>query len=348
MSKLIPFGKFLEANNCSLLVSTYKSNLMLAVSSSAGEVTTSAWPMPRPMGIARLDNRLAIGTESVIVQYTNQPELASFIDGDNSADAVYLKRSLHVTGDINIHDVRYAKGDSGEAELWFVNTRFSCLATIKEGYSFIPRWNPDWISTLISEDRCHLNGMEVVAGLPRYVSSFSQTDTSQGWKSEDDVPKDTGVIVDIRDGSVVAEGIFHPHSPTWYRDTLYVLESGTGNLCHINVQTGKVNRITALTGYVRGLAFINGFAVIGLSKIRESNSSKVDLEQPDEAKAGLAVVDLSTGEIVSTLRFDEAVSEIYDLEILEGVKKPIFAEHNQTTANNYVLPAELRAAFIAS
>lgn len=344
MSKTIPFGQFLENHNCSLIVSTYKSNLTLAISGDQGEVITSAWPMPRPMGIARLGNRLAIGTESVIVQYVNQPDLVSMVDGEASADAVFLKRSLHITGEVNIHDLSYTQNSEGEPELWFVNTKFSCLSTIDPEYSFVPKWKPDWISTLIGEDRCHLNGMESVSGKPRYVSSFSQTNSKAGWR-EEGAEKNLGVVLDIQSNQVVASGLHHPHSPTWYRNALYVLESGSGSLCRINLETNEVKRITSLAGYVRGLDFINGYAVIGLSKIRKTNSSKLALEEPEDLKAGIGIINLESGQVVSSLRFDDSVNEIYDIAILEGVRRPIFAEHNAATGHQYVLPAELKAAF---
>jgi uncharacterized protein (TIGR03032 family) len=344
MADLIPFGKFLEDNNCSLLVSTYKSNLVLGVTSRSGQVETSAWPMPRPMGICRVGNGLAIGTESVIVQYTNEPSLAGHLDLEEGVDALFMKRSLHITGDINIHDLGSVTKANDETEIWFVNTRFSCLATLQDGYSFVPRWKPSWISSLVGDDRCHLNGLAMVEGKPKYASAFSQTDSKQGWREGE---SDSGVIVDVETGEIVASGIHHPHSPTWYRNALFVLESGTGSLCRVDTSTKHVTRIASLSGYVRGLSFIDGYAIVGLSKVRQTNSSKVELKEEKDPKAGIGIVDISSGAIVSTLRFDEAVSEIYDIEILPGVAKPAFAEHNRTSGSSFVLPKNLQSVFSA-
>lgn len=344
MANKIPFNEFLDGNEISLLVSTSKSNLIVAISAQNGQVTSMAWPMPRPTGLALDGNRLAIGTESVIVQYINQPELASAVDGGESADAVYLKRSLNVTGEVNVHDVQYLANSSGEAEVWFVNTKFSCLSTTSPEFSFIPKWKPDWISTLAAEDRCHLNGFEAVFGKPKYVSAFSQTDSKEGWRLVDKETI-TGVIIDIQSGEIVAQGLHRPHSPRVYRDVLYVLESGTGSLCRIDVGTKEIHRLASMAGFVRGLAFVNNCAIVGLSKITKTSSSNPKLEDPEDLKAAIGVVDLATGEIVSSLRFDESVEEIYDILTLEGVKKPIFAEHNVATGHHYLLPATLQMAF---
>ena len=72
-------------------------------------------------------------------------------------DACLIPRRSHCTGDISVHDLAYAGG-----ELWVVATRFSCLATLDDEHSFVPRWRPKFISALAPEDRCHLNGLAVV------------------------------------------------------------------------------------------------------------------------------------------------------------------------------------------
>jgi hypothetical protein len=57
-------------------------------------------------------------------------------------------------GDIQIHEMAWA-----EDELWFVNTRFSCLCTRSNLHCFQPRWRPPFVTALAPEDRCHLNGL---------------------------------------------------------------------------------------------------------------------------------------------------------------------------------------------
>ena len=66
--------------------------------------------------------------------------------------------------------------------MWFVNTRFSCLCTPSDVYNFVPRWRPPFISALAPEDRCHLNGLGLVDGKPRYVTALGRSDEPAGWR----------------------------------------------------------------------------------------------------------------------------------------------------------------------
>ena len=54
--------------------------------------------------------------------------------------------------------------DFGTEGLWGINTSFSCLCLIDDNYSFVPKWKPKFISALVSEDRCHLNGLVMKDG----------------------------------------------------------------------------------------------------------------------------------------------------------------------------------------
>src|SRR5581483_4557128 len=130
------------------------------------------------------------------------------------------------TGDIGVHELAWARRrghetgvggpgaeetnrptpDSGPhgLELWVVSTRFSCLCTLHPDYSFVPRWRPPFITALAAEDRCHLNGLGVVDGEPRYVTALGATNEKDGWRSG----KATGgIVVDIPSGEVIARGL---------------------------------------------------------------------------------------------------------------------------------------------
>ncbi len=88
-------------------------------------------------------------------------------------------------------------------ELWFVNTRFSCLCTRSPEYSFQPRWRPRFVTQLAPEDRCHLNGLGVVEGRPKYVTALGECDEAGGWRKN---KKDGGVLIDIESDEVIARG----------------------------------------------------------------------------------------------------------------------------------------------
>ena len=83
----------------------------------------------------------------------------------------------------------------------FVNTLFSCLATISDTASFRPLWRPTFISNLAPEDRCHLNGLAMDGKRPAYVSAVSSSDVADGWRER---RRDGGVIIDVASGEKVA------------------------------------------------------------------------------------------------------------------------------------------------
>src|SRR5918911_3267568 len=132
----------------------------------------------RPMGLAAGGGRLALGTQDRVWFLRDAPDIAPRVEPAGRHDACYLPRSCHVTGDIGVHEVAWS-GD----ELWLVNTRFSCLCTLDPDYSFVPRWRPPFVTGLAAEDRCHLNGLALVDGRPKYVTALGKTDTAGGWRA---------------------------------------------------------------------------------------------------------------------------------------------------------------------
>ena len=206
----------------------------------------------------------------------------------------------------------------------FVNTLFSCLATVSEEHSFIPLWQPPFISKLAAEDRCHLNGLALREGKPRYVTAVSQSDVAEGWR---DRRVDGGCVIDVQSKEVILSELSMPHSPRWYRETLWLLNSGTGELGYVDLETGKFEPVTFCPGYLRGLAFQGDFALVGVSKPRENRTfsglplDKKLQEKDAQARCGVLVIDLRSGDIVHSLRIEGVVSELYDLAVLPGVKQ---------------------------
>src|SRR5262245_22035097 len=157
----------------SLLVSTYQANKLLVVRATRGGLSTLVRSFERPMGIAADDRRIALGTRGQVWTFRNAPDIAPRVEPAGHHDACYLPRSCHVTGDVAVHELAWV-GD----ELWVVNTRFSCLCTLHPDYSFVPRWRPPFVTALVAEDRCHLNGLCLVDGRPKYVTALGETDSA--------------------------------------------------------------------------------------------------------------------------------------------------------------------------
>ncbi len=322
----------LERAGISLLVSTYQSGRLIALRNDNGVVNTHFRFLPRPMGVAVGAERLAVGTQREIVEYRNQPAVAATIEPAGSHDACYLPLRRHVTGDVSIHDMAY----DAHGELWFVNTRFSCLATIDAAHSFVPRWTPRFISALAPEDRCHLNGLAMVDGRPGFVTAFGTTDEAGGWRTG---KADHGLVIDVATNEIVAGGLSMPHSPRWRDGRLWVLESGRGRIGVVDLASGRVDTVAELPGFTRGLTFVGRYALVGLSQVRESVFDGLPLTQRDEPRrCGVWIVDASTGQTVGFLQFEGAVREVFDVQVLDARMPELVELDDPLLSGSFVLP----------
>ncbi len=216
----------------SLLVTTYQAGKLVIVRSDDGVANTHFRNFRKPMGMAFDGNRLAIGTAQEIWEFRNVPAVAPRLEPKGKVDACFLPRSGHVTGDVQIHEMMYEG-----RELWFVNTAFSCLCTLDSEHSFVPRWRPPFVTAYEPTDRCHLNGLGMANGRPKWVTALGATDEAGGWREN---KKSGGILMDIESNEIVLQGLSMPHSPRWYQDRLWVLESGKGTLRLCRFADGQV------------------------------------------------------------------------------------------------------------
>ena len=309
------FVEWMSACGGSLAVSTYQAGKLFLVGWNGRQVSFLARNFDRPMGLDVQGPRMALVTTHAIQVFANAPNLAPLYLERGRYDALYLPRALYVMPDLAVHDLAYA-GDT----LWVVNTQCSCIATLSLDQTFVSHWQPPFIDSLAAEDRCHLNGMAMVEGRPAYVTMLSQTNTRGGWREH---KKDGGIVMDMAGGEVLLRGLAMPHSPRWHDGRLWVLNSGHGQLLRLDGR-GGADVVCELPGYLRGLCFVNGYALIGLCKIRESNvfGGMPVQQRHAELLCGVAVVSLRSGKRVGTLSFTSGCTEIYDIRFLAGIHRP--------------------------
>lgn len=302
---------------CTLAITTYQAGKMILLSAiNSNELIQLPRTFNKPMGIAHEGSRLAIASKEEITIFADSPSHApSYPENPNTYDHLYIPRSTYYTGDIDAHDLAWSK--SG---LIAVNTRFSCLSYIDDEFSFKPFWKPSFISELVPEDRCHLNGLVLENGDPKYVTALGETNTFQGWRSK---KNDGGILLDVPSGEIICRGLAMPHSPRIYNEKLYVLQSATGQLTCIDPQSGKLEVVNEFNGFTRGMARCGDYLFIGLSKIREKSSSFADLPIAKKSlNAGIVVLYLPTGKIVGQLRYESSVEEIYDIQVIPNARRP--------------------------
>ncbi len=337
------FGPLLDELGLSLLVTTYQAGKLVVLrQNEQGTLNTHFRTFARPMGLAVAGDRLALGTALEVWEYHNLPAVARQLEPAGSHDACYLPRLAHMTGEVQIHEMAWVPRAEAPAdpELWFVNTRFSCLCTRAMPYSFVPRWRPKFISAIAPEDRCHLNGLGVRDGAVRYATALAATDTPGGWR---DRKKDGGVLIDIADNEVLARGLSMPHSPRWYAGRLWVLNSGQGGLGTVDPATGKYEEVATLPGFTRGLDFVGPLAFVGLSQVRESAvfSGIAIAERPvAERCCGVWVVNIQSGQVIAYVKFEDAVQEIFAVQALPYRRPDVLNDDPTRLAESFVVPDE--------
>jgi protein O-GlcNAc transferase len=314
------FLDWLTAEKISLACTTYQtSRLILIGANPEGRFSGFERLFDRAMGLYATPERLYMSAKSQLWQLDNILSPGQLYNG---YDKLYVPRIGHTTGDLDIHDV--ALNSAGE--VIFISTLLNCLATLSERHSCAPLWKPKFISKIVTEDRCHLNGLAVVDGQPRFVTACSRSDIIDGWRSS---RRDGGVVIDVPSGEIVCAGLSMPHSPRFYHNKLWLHNSGTGFFGYADLQTGKFEPVTFCPGYLRGLTFWKDYAIVGLSKPRGDKSfSGLALDEELIAKnaeplCGLMAIELSTGNVAGWLRFEGIIKELYDVQVLPGVSRPM-------------------------
>lgn len=342
------FLEWLRQERLSLALTTYQTHrLILLGCKPDGTLSGFERKFEHAMGLCATRERLWLATRFQLWEFHNS--LADQPADAQGFDALYVPRIGHVTGDLDMHDIAL---DAAGAPL-FVNTLYSCLARPSATHSFEPVWKPKFISQLLPEDRCHLNGLAMRDGRPAFTTAISRSDVAAGWRER---RGDGGVVVDVNSKEIAASGLSMPHSPRWRENRLWLLNSGSGELGTIDLNRGVFEPVAFVPGYGRGLAFHKQWAVAGLSKPRHNkvfNGLALDarLQEKDAvAKCGVRVIDLTTGGTAHWVDIEGVVTELYDVQILPDVSRPkalgfktdeiqhriSFIEHGKTTTHQLV------------
>jgi len=316
--------------NAALAFTSYQSGFLYMLGSNAqGKAQLHQSAMPKPMGLSRTGNGgMILAAGSQVIHFANVLEPDQRIN--QTYDACFMPRTTHLTGQLDAHDI----DEAVDGELVFVNTRYNCISTTCERHAFDLVWKPDFISEIVDEDRCHLNGMAMKDGIPAYATAVSRSNTIDGWR---DRRADGGVVIDIASNTIVCDGLSMPHSPRWHDGKLWVLNSGTGELGFVEfpkagkdelLGKGEFKPVAFCPGFVRGLTFHGKFAFVGLSRPRYKRFEGLALDErlkeaDSEPWCGVQVIDTETGACVDWFRIDGEIGELFDVELIEGFRCPM-------------------------
>ena len=90
---------------------------------------------------------------------------------------------------------------------------------------------------------------------------------------------------------------------------------------------GEPRTVTELPGYTRGLSIHGSHAFIGLSKMRGTSvlEGLPIASSSGSLKCGVAIVELSSGEVKGLLEFEAGIEEIFDVRVNPYSRSPFFS-----------------------
>jgi len=313
------FSAWLAESRVSIAFTTRRTRKLFLVGlRSDGRLSIFERSFERCRGLCATGRTLYMSTRYQIWRLQDSLEPGHLHEG---YDRLYIPQLAWTTGEVHAHDVMVRE----DGAVVFANTLFSCLASVSSSDSFVPQWTPPFVSTLAPEDRCHLNGLALLDGNPRYATAVARSDVPDGWR---DQRRDGGVVLDVDTGEPVATGLSMPHSPRLREGKVWVLDSGRGYLGYVDLGRERFEPVVFGPGYLRGLAFVDRFAVAGLSHARNREFEGLVLERElarrrQKPCAGIQVVDVEAGEVRHWLRVEGMAEEVHDVALLRGVRCPM-------------------------
>lgn len=270
---------------------------------------------------------MAVATKHALVLLANDPRLApAYPRQPGTYDALYVPRSVHHVGALAVHDMVFT--DHG---LVGVNTLFSCLFQLDPRHSFRPVWKPPFVSELVPEDRCHLNGIAAVGSEIRYATALGRTDAAGEWRPG---KERGGVLMHVPSGEVLLDGLAMPHSPRVYDGILHLLLSSTGELVAVDLAGGgsRYEVVNRVPGFARGMARAGDYLFVATSLIRKQHTfGDLRIAGRRDLVCGITILHLPSGAIVGDLRYVRSCEEIYDVQFLPGVIRPgLLGLHDET------------------
>ncbi len=337
---------WLAQHRLSLAITSYQTGrIYLVGSDQQGRVSFFERIFERAMGVVGNAQRIYLGGLYQLWRFENVLRPNEVIHGQ--FDKCYVPRNAQTIGDLDIHELGIRK----DGRVVFVNTKYSCLAELSPTHSFKAIWKPKFISKLAPEDRCHLNGLAMVEGEPKYVTAVCKSDSVDGWRER---RRDGGVVIDVQTDEIVCEGLSMPHSPRWHNGKLWLLNAGTGQLGWVDFERKAFVPHAFVPGFARGLSIIGNVAAVGLSKPRNQRFEGLQLD--DELKqrdaepwCGVQIISLANGDVLNWIRFDGDMGEIFDISFLPNVKHPMMIGLRTTEIRDLItfesgIPAEAPAA----
>lgn len=153
-------------------------------------------------------------------------------------------------------------------------------------------------------DSAHVNSLAMHNGR-LLASMFGRFDAHRGYKG---ATRHAGLVVDVRTGQPLIEGLSQPHSLVSVGEELWLCNSEEESVCVFD-KDFELRQTLPFPGYTRGLAFGDAHFYVGLSRSRNAATSEVG--QFDSAV--VAVVNRRSLEIEGYVAIPR--NEVYDIRV---------------------------------
>jgi uncharacterized protein (TIGR03032 family) len=314
------FWGLIEQLGVTLMVGREYEHVVMALAARGGRPHVTYMPLPHPTGIAVDAKRGTVfiaSTRNPNQIYTFRP-LAGLLPRKDRAPSqpddnpLMPAASQILPGSLYIHDLALIGG-----KLHASAAGHNAIVRIDRD-GFTPVWWPHSIERRGKPDfgRNYLQLNSIAAGASLDTSFFTASSESIGarFPGDPDFPVDgRGVVFSGATREPVVRGLTRPHSARLFRRKLYVPNSGYGEFGVTG--GGRFTPVTTLPGWTRGLAFKDGYAFVGVSRVIPRFRAYAPGLDVSKSACGVFAVELKTGNVVASIVWPSG-NQIFAVELL--------------------------------
>jgi len=297
----------LETRRMTLLVTREYEHLVIAFTVLKGKPLVTYMPLPHPSGVV-VDRKRDV----VHIASTRNPnQIADFkpVTGIIPRTDVEIERPVghplvpvrtrFYPGSLYLHDLALV-GDVLHGNAVGQNA----VVRLDDDGGMTRVWWPRCIETakgpLFEQNHIQLNSIAAGSDVASSYFSASAQEISSRRPGHRNFPTDRrGVIFDGSTRDPMACGLTRPHSARLKGKTLWVANSGYGELG--KVRKGGLETVIALPGWTRGLCFRGKLGFVGTSRVIPRFRRYAPGLDVDASVCGVHIIDTQSGETVGSI-----------------------------------------------
>ena len=301
------FISVLEKLKITLLITREYEHLVIALNAKSKKLRQSFIHLPHPSGIA-IDPK----TNNVYIAATRNPNQIIELAVDSKEKTLTPARVKYYGGSYYFHDLAFINGDL------YANS-VGKNSVIKVDFNSSKSDKVIWSPLSAKENtRNHIQLNSIAAGKSLADSYFSASAEKPGKYKPGDLkfPVDKkGVIFHGKTGNVVATGLTRPHSARFYKNKLWVDNSGYGQFG--SIENGKFSSFAKLPGWTRGLCFKDHVAFVGVSKVIQKYKVYAPGIKEKQQQCGVYAIDMNTKKILGHIEWASG-NQIFGIEAISS------------------------------